>query len=297
MTTQEEIKKQIKKFLDHLQWVKLSSPHTLRAYKKDLKSFAEFLTQEKRGLSKKAVLAFLGHLQEKEKTNKTIVRKLSSLRSFFQFLVQNKWLEENLLTGVSGPKLEKSLPVTIRYGEIDRLFNSPDTRDLLGIRDRAMMELFYSSALRLSELTGLNCEDIDFVQRILLVRGKGKKERRIPFTKTASLWLEKYFIHPERKATAIDRKAFFLNARGKRITPRSVDRLCKKYILAAGLPKEITPHKIRHTIATHWLESGMDLKTIQSLLGHSSLATTTIYTHVSTKLKKDVYDKTHPRAK
>ena len=170
----------------------------------------------------------------------------------------------------------------------------PDIANYLGLRDRAMMELFYSSGLRLSEMTGLSKGDFDEKNLILNIFGKGKKQRQTPITKTAAEWLLRYLNAPEREAK--DPKALFLNHRGKRLTPRSVDRNFVHYLKASGLSRRITPHTIRHTIATHWLENGMDLKTIQMLLGHNSLATTTIYTHVSTKLKREVYDKTHPRA-
>ncbi len=297
MTTQERLEEELKNYLNHLEWVKLSSKHTIRAYKKDLESFLSFLQKEKKKVGKPSILAFLGRLQEQKKTNKTIVRTLSSIRSFLQFLVQKKLLPSNPVKEVKGPKLEKRLPKTISYQQIDILFQTVDVETVFGVRDRAMMELFYSSALRLSELCGLNEKDIHFPTRQLLVRGKGKKERVIPVTKTALKWIEKYLSQTERKKTQKDREALFLNRWGRRLTSRSVDRIFKQYIHKANLPSDITPHTIRHTIATHWLEEGMDLKTIQSLLGHSSLSTTTIYTHVSTKLKKEVYDKTHPRAK
>ncbi len=157
------------------------------------------------------------------------------------------------------------------------------------------MELFYSSGLRLSELAGLNRRDFDRVNEILTIFGKGKKQRQTPITKTAADLLVQYLSHPERDEK--DVQAIFLNKWGKRISARSIDRNFAAYLKASGLSEKITPHTIRHTIATHWLENGMDLKTIQMLLGHTSLATTTIYTHVSPKLKREVYDRTHPRAK
>ena len=156
------------------------------------------------------------------------------------------------------------------------------------------MELFYSSGLRLSELIGLNRRDFDAKNLVLNVFGKGKKQRQAPITETAADWIVRYLNHPEREEK--DPQAIFLNKWGTRLTPRSVDRNFAGYLKASGLSDRVTPHTIRHTIATHWLENGMDLKTIQMLLGHTSLATTTIYTHVSPKLKRAVYDKTHPRA-
>ncbi|HNA61774.1 MAG TPA: tyrosine-type recombinase/integrase, partial [Rhabdochlamydiaceae bacterium] len=201
------------------------------------------------------------------------------------------------------PKLEKKIPAPLSREEIDRLFQQPDIQTFLGFRDRCIMELFYSSGLRISELVALSRSDFDAQNHTLRVKGKGKKERVIPITKSAAVWITNYLNHPERVLDGEshfvqkDHDAIFLNKWGERITVRSVDRNFKLFLKQSGLSALATPHTIRHTIATHWLENGMDLKTIQTLLGHSSLATTTIYTQVSTNLKKDVYDKAHPLVK
>ena len=235
-------------------------------------------------------------------SKRTVVRHLSSIRSFFKYLLKEKLIEENPAAEVGSPKLDKLIPKTLSYGEVERLFGQPDTEELMGLRDRSIMELFYSSGLRISELAGLNRSDFNFHSRFLLVRGKGRKERVVPITKNVAQWLSKYLEDPRRYEegkpySQKDREAIFLNKWGKRLTTRSIDRLFKTYVLKSGLVGHITPHTIRHTIATHWLEQGMDLKTIQVALGHIFLATTTIYTHVSTKLKQDVYERAHPRAK
>jgi integrase/recombinase XerC len=204
---------------------------------------------------------------------------------------------------IESPKLGKRIPGILAYDQVERLFSQPDTTDYLGFRDRCIMELLYSSALRISELTGLNREDLDSRNQRLRVRGKGKKERIVPITKTATQWIHDYLNHPERMLDSnrhqaqIDPHAIFLNKWGQRLSVRSIDRHFKDYLRHSGLAATITPHTIRHTIATHWLEKGMDLKTIQTLLGHSSLATTTIYTQVSMGLKRQVYNKAHPLAK
>ncbi len=203
---------------------------------------------------------------------------------------------------IDSPKIERTIPISLTYGHIQKLFDSPDTQTYLGFRDRAIMELFYSSGLRVSELVGLNRQDFDAQNLLLKIRGKGKKERIVPITKNAADWITSYLEHPERQRELEDHLAqkdphtIFLNRLGTRITTRSIDRMFEKYLKFSGLAADITPHTIRHTIATHWLENGMDLKTIQLLLGHSSLATTTIYTQVSTKLKQKTYQETHPRA-
>lgn len=209
--------------------------------------------------------------------------------------MREKLCIENPLEDIESPKKEKRLPVSINYDQIQILFAQPDLSNYLGFRDRVIMELFYSSGLRLSELTGISRKDFDSKNFVINIYGKGKKMRQTPITESACKWILDYLNHPSRDEQ--DPQAIFLNKWGTRISPRSVDRNFAAYLKSSGLSESITPHTIRHTIATHWLEHGMDLKTIQLLLGHTSLATTTIYTHVSPKLKKEVYDKTHPRAK
>lgn len=289
------------KFIQHLRVARGVSEHTLRAYTTDLSSFSRFLEEEKcpldlASITKREVRKFLAFFYEKKKSTKTVLRSLSALRSLYKYAIREKFVIENPLDEIESPKKEKKLPVSITYEQVELLLNQPDTSTYLGFRDRAIMELFYSSGLRLSELTGLNRQDFDAAIGVLTIFGKGKKQRGAPISETAAKWLTSYLNHPERKSIEQDAKAIFLNKWGKRLSPRSVDRKFVEYLKQSGLSEKITPHTIRHTIATHWLEKGMDLKTIQLLLGHTSLATTTIYTHVSSKLKREVYDKTHPRA-
>ncbi len=279
-----------RKFLDHLSVVKNASEHTIRAYSIDLCDFKKFgCTWDKKGIRQ-----FLAHLYENKASHKTIMRKISTLRSFFKYLFKEGIIQENPMNEIDSPKKIKKLPVAITYEQIEILFQKPDLTTYLGLRDRCMMELLYSSGIRLSELVGLNHSDFNAKGLVLNIFGKGKKQRIVPITKSAAGWLKKYLEDPEREEA--DPEAIFLNRWGKRLSARSVDRHFQSYLKATGLPQKITPHTIRHTIATHWLEKGMDLKTIQTILGHSSLSTTTIYTHVSPKLKREVYDKTHPRA-
>jgi integrase/recombinase XerC len=316
------------KFLNYLRIVKNASDHTLRNYGLDLEAFKIFfeveilkLKPEQRSpklntqaslplktiflaqdIDKRAIRAYLASLASKSATKKTILRRLSSLRSFYKFLVKERLVEHNPLDEIDSPKLEKKIPSSLTYEQVMHLFEQPDKTSYLGFRDRCIMELFYSSGLRISELIGLNREEFDERNLRLRVRGKGKKERIVPITQTAAKWLKDYLNHHERHLDAddhqaqVDEKAIFLNKWGERLTVRSVDRKFKEYLKSSGLVARVTPHTIRHTIATHWLEKGMDLKTIQVLLGHSSLATTTIYTHVSSRLKREVYDKAHPLA-
>ncbi|PIS02155.1 MAG: tyrosine recombinase XerC [Chlamydiae bacterium CG10_big_fil_rev_8_21_14_0_10_42_34] len=284
--------KAVEQFLSHLHLAKGASTHTIRGYRLDLTSFLNFLDGE--SVTKRSIRRYLAHLYENKMSTRTVLRRLSSLRSFYRHAIREKWVSENPLEEIDSPKKEKRLPVSINYDQIQHLFSQPDLSSYLGFRDRAIMELFYSSGLRLSEVTGLNRRDFDAKGLVLNIFGKGKKQRQAPITQTAADWLVRYLNHPERDE--LDSQAIFLNKRGTRLTPRSVDRNFANYLKLSGLSERVTPHTIRHTIATHWLENGMDLKTIQMILGHTSLATTTIYTHVSPKLKRAVYDKTHPRA-
>lgn len=321
-------------FLHHLSVVKNASPHTVRNYSIDLNCFLDYLQDDLLGLKekeerlekisyetpyaerlsandhlapfsivdKRAIRGFLASLKKSAAAEKTIVRRLSSLRSFLRFAMQRKVIQENPAEEIETPKIEKKIPTSLSYEQVKKLFDEPDTSTLLGFRDRAIMELFYSSGLRVSELVLLDKKDFDALNLLVKLKGKGRKERIVPITKNAADWIQAYLNHPERKLDTDghlkekDSEAIFLNRLGTRLTTRSVDRNFDRYLEQSGLAGKVTPHTIRHTIATHWLENGMDLKTIQVLLGHTSLTTTTIYTQVSPKLKKEVYDKAHPRA-
>jgi len=321
-------------FLDYLNITKNSSQHTIRNYAIDLNALKNYLEKEHHGdrrtdelpdkirydakyddrwkekdhlielakIDRKTIRGFLAYLNANQCSKRTIVRRLSSLRTFFKWAFSQNMIPINPTEELETPKIEKTIPTSLSFDEIKRLFEQPDTTSYLGFRDRAIMELFYSSGLRVSELVALNRTDFDHQNLQIRLKGKGKKERVIPITKNAAEWVKTYLDHPERHQDTDghqpqqDSQAVFLNKLGTRLTTRSVDRKFDKYLLSSGLAGKVTPHTIRHTIATHWLENGMDLKTIQTILGHSSLVTTTIYTKVSTGLKKKVYDDTHPRA-
>ncbi|MBS0653189.1 MAG: tyrosine recombinase XerC [Verrucomicrobia bacterium] len=302
-------------FLHYLRNVKNASEHTVRNYGMDLEAFKNYFEGSSAAPSaapkeitvsqvdKRLVRSYLADLSAKSNAKRTLLRRLSSLRSFFKYLSKEKIVSHNPLDEIDSLKLDKTIPTFMTYDQVMHLFDQPDTSTYLGFRDRCIMELFYSSGLRISELVGLSRSDFDATNLRLKVMGKGKKQRVVPITKTAADWLNRYLDHPERHHDGDehfaqeDSDAIFLNKWGRRITVRSVDRKFEEYLMMSGLAGKITPHTIRHTIATHWLEKGMDLKTIQVLLGHSSLATTTIYTQVSSRLKREVYDKAHPRAK
>jgi integrase/recombinase XerC len=321
-------------FLEHLSVVKNASEHTVRNYAIDLNALKNYLEKgvlkiseenlppkirhdQKYGtrfterdnslnfacIDRKTIRNFLAKLHEEKAEKRTIVRRLSSLRTFFKYAFTKELISVNPMEEIDSPKLDKRVPFSMSYEQVQHFFNQPDVSHYLEFRDRCIMELFYSSGLRVSELVALNRSDLDTHNLLVRLKGKGKKERVIPITKNAAEWVQSYLNHIERHCereghlAQADPDAIFLNRLGTRLTSRSVDRKFDKYLAASGFAGKVTPHTIRHTIATHWLENGMDLKTIQLLLGHTSLATTTIYTHVSPKLKKEVYDKAHPRAK
>lgn len=287
-------------FLSYLQNVKNASEHTVRNYKLDLERFGQYLGDAP--VDKWKVRHYLADLAAQSLSRRSVVRHLSSLRALFRYLLKHKYIKINPLEEISSPKLDKRIPTFLTYDQVLHLLDQPDTSTYLGFRDRCIMELFYSSGLRISELVGLNRQECDLPHRRLRLMGKGKKERVVPITGTAADWLQRYLTHPERHCDGsehfeqVDEQAVFLNKWGQRISTRSVDRGFAAYLKQSGLVGHITPHTIRHTIATHWLEKGMDLKMIQKLLGHRSLATTTIYTQVSSRLQKEVYDRAHPRS-
>lgn len=303
-------------FLSYLKNVHASSTHTIRNYNLDLNHFKKFLEQSNQLppsppvsteyppdieyslsfslFSKEALRTYIAFLINENKSTRTIRRRLSSIRSFANYCIKQRLITANPATSIRGPRLEKKLPTPLTYEQVEVFMSMPDLSKYTGLRDRCLLELFYSSGLRISEVVAMNTNDIDTQAHLIHVRGKGKKERIVPITSHALLWLQRYLQHKERPLFSGKLEPVFLNRFGRRISARSIERHFQHYLQASGLSGSITPHTIRHTIATHWLENGMDLKTIQSILGHSSLETTTIYTHVSIKLKKQVYDEAHP---
>lgn len=300
-------------FLEYLKAVKNASVHTIRNYSIDLTTLHHFLLANTpqdsvkdysiEAIDRKTIRNFLAEQTALKQNKKTIVRRLSTLRSFFKYAFENKLIKANPTEILETPKLEKKIPSPLSYDQVVKLFELPNTKTYLGLRDRAIFELFYSSGLRISELVALNRHDINLQTLLIKLKGKGKKERIVPITRNAATWIKSYLENPERHCAIDghqeekDQDAVFLNKLGKRLTARSIDRHFEAYLKQSGLAGRATPHTLRHTIATHWLEKGMDLKTIQIMLGHSALATTTIYTKVSNTLKVKVYNESHPRAK
>lgn len=251
------------------------------------------------------VRGFLAYLQQCEFSRRTIARKLSCLRSFFKHLQKNDLLSANPVLGVHTPKLEKKLPIFMEESDIGKLLSQPDTTTPLGLRDRALLELLYASGLRVSELVGLNRGDVDYSEGWVVVLGKGRKERAVPVGSDAlqalGLYLEQGWDHLRVHASATDqalprhREPLFLNKLGTRLSDRSVRRIVEGYIAQLERAHNISPHKIRHTFATHLLDRGADLRAVQEMLGHSSLSTTQIYTHVTKARLRQAYLEAHPR--
>lgn len=302
----------IDRFADYLKYQRNASAHTLRNYLSDLEQFHNYLSPENaagdrraidvRDIDHIAIREYMAKLYQDKRKKSSIARKLATLRTFFKFLCREQVLELNPARLVSSPRLEKRLPKVISVEQVVQFIETPDADTVLGSRDRAIIELLYATGCRVSEIAGMNIEDIDFKHETIRVRGKGRKERFVPFGSKAKEALAAYFEvrtallaeAPEHKR---DSRAVFLNYQGTCITTRSIGRLIAKYVKECALAQNISPHSLRHSVATHLLSAGADLRAIQELLGHARLSTTQIYTHVSIEQLMQVYDKAHPRAR
>ncbi len=244
------------------------------------------------------VRTYLSFLTDKQYSKSTIARKLATLRSFYKFLVKRNHLSSNPVTPIKTPKQEKRLPHFLEYEEVKKLLETPPMDNWLGARDRAILETLYSTGMRVSELAALNMDDVDFLGEVIHVRGKGKKERITPISSTALRIIQHYIEFRNKRAQSnqnFESRVLFVNKHGTRLSTRSVRRKMDKYLKIAGLDPSISPHTLRHSFATHMLNNGADLRSVQELLGHQSLSTTQIYTHLTTKKLKDVYEHAHPR--
>ena len=303
------MKNLIRDFQTYLEVERNVSSHTKNAYLADVQDFAQFL--QKSGLIKNAdeladaetesIRAFLGYLYRQKVKKVTVTRKISSLRAFYKFLLRRGKIKKNPASMVQTPKPEKYMPAFLSVDETFELLNKAGEEKFPNFRSRAVMELFYSCGLRLSELAALNVTDIDFHQQLVKVRGKGKKERIVPAGKTALQCLGRYLEETREMRKNVVAGIFdvplFLNARGKRITTRSIARMIDEAAKKTSLGRKISPHALRHSFATHLLNAGADLRAIQELLGHRSLSTTQKYTAVNINRLMEIYDKAHPRAR
>jgi len=289
------MKDYVDKFLKYLEIERAASPHTLRAYRKDLEEFSKFVNIKPEDVELADVRGFIAE-QIKSGLNKTSVsRRLASIRSFFKFLYREGYKKSNPAKLVSNPKLPKLLPRFLSVDDAFALVERPAGTGFLPARDRAILELLYSSGLRVSEISSLNIDDINTKEGFLKVKGKGRKERMVPVGSKAIDAIKSYMV--ERIALKSKDRFLFLNRTGKGLSDRGVRRLVVKYARMTGISGKIGPHALRHTFATHLLQGGADLRVIQELLGHSSLSTTQKYTHLDVTHLIDVYDKAHPFAK
>jgi len=281
--------------------------NTVESYRRDLAGFAALLKEQRIGsvanISSDHVLEHMKSLSKRKLSEASQARHLSSLRHFFRFLQLEKVIEHDPVSHVERPKTAQKLPITLGTGDIDKLLAVPDTSKMRGLRDRAMMLMLYAAGLRVSELVELHLADVDLTRGYVRVRGKGDKERVVPLSLPAIQALEAYVNNEARaaalKATGARLRAAahcFVGPSGKPMTRQSFWKQLKKYALLAGVEVSLSPHKLRHSFATHLVEGGADLRAVQAMLGHSSLATTQLYTHVDFKRLRDVYDKHHPRA-
>jgi integrase/recombinase XerC len=321
-------------FLNYLKFEKHFSDYTARCYGADLEQFVEFLhglggedhagsggesygswNADSGGVAtavkpetkvEEQILAadvnlirrFMTALSDKQYCKSTTARKLATLRSFYKFLVKRNYVTANPVTTIKTPKQDKRLPRFLESEQGQKPLNAPQTDNWLGVRDRAILETLYSTGMRVSELVGLNLEDVDFLGEVIHIRGKGKKERIAPIGSKALQSIQQYIEYRNKRMLndgGFDSKVLFANKHGKRLSTRSVRRKMDKYLRQAGLDPTISPHTLRHSFATHMLNNGADLRSVQELLGHQSLSTTQIYTHVTTSKLKEVYDGAHPR--
>ena len=290
-------------FLSYIGETRNYSQHTLRAYGRDLDKFSAFLTEsgqagDPSGVTRLDVRAFLAHLGDSSVQKRTIARKLSTLRSFFKFLLARKAVPANPASAIRAPRLGRPLPRFLGEDAVVRLLSAPSGGEHAACRDRAILETLYSAGLRVGELVRLDVRDVDLISEVVKARGKGKKERLVPIGRPAVEAIQIY-LAARRAAHGLvemEPNALFLNRFGYRLTERSVGRLLEKYLKIAGLPLTTSPHTLRHSFATHLLDRGADLRSVQELLGHENLVTTQVYTHVTTQRLKKAYNAAHPRA-
>jgi integrase/recombinase XerC len=315
----------ISKFITYLEVERNFSVHTIRSYTADLVQFCQFLCASETagaaaaelssdklppldplqaGELQKAlpavtaiqVRSYLAMMRNSSYSKATVARKLATLRSFYKYLSRMGDVTASPVTAVRTPRQDKRLPKCLDVSQIEALLAAPDTSTLLGARDRAILETIYSGGLRISELVGLNLEDLDEFAEALRIRGKGKKERLAPLGSHAIASIESYMSKRNGKFGRTNRGPIFINKSGRRLSERSIRRKLDSYLQVAGIPIHISPHTLRHSFATHMLNAGADLRSVQEMLGHESLSTTQIYTHLTTTRIKEVYDKAHPMA-
>ncbi|KRN23178.1 site-specific recombinase XerD [Weissella confusa] len=278
------------------------SANTRASYQQDLRHFFTYLIEQEKSMplaniDRFTIMAFLGELEKNGKSRNTVIHMVSTLRKFFQFATSNNWVAVDPMTQVDPPKKAQHLPAVLTLTEVEALLAVPDPNTPLGLRNRTMLEVMYATGLRVSELVNLRLDNLHLELGLIQTLGKGDKERIIPIGDVASHWLQRYladgrpFLGKQQ-----DEQVIFLNDHGHQLTRQGVWKLIKGWVKAAGITKDVSPHTLRHSFATHILENGADLRIVQELLGHADISTTQIYTHISNKRLTEVYGKSHPRA-
>lgn len=294
----DQSKQVIDAFLDALWMERGLSDNTLSAYRSDLYKFASWLdAHNKTSILNAAANDVLAYLASVENTStRTVARRLSSLRRLYEYLLRENRIKQNPVSNIDAPKLGRSLPKSLTEDEVEALLNAPDVEDVLGIRDKCMLEVLYATGLRVSELVGLTVQQINLRQGVIRVTGKGNKERLVPLGEEATQWLEQYIASSRKEIlnnTMSD--ALFPSKRAKAMTRQTFWHMIKRYAVIAGINKSLSPHVLRHAFATHLINHGADLRVVQMLLGHSDISTTQIYTHVARERLKDLHSEHHPR--
>jgi integrase/recombinase XerC len=300
-STRTSLRGDVERYLRELAAARGASEHTLRAYRGDLESLCRFLEsagiEDAERVTPRTLRAYLADLDGRDLARASIQRKLSAARSLFKYLLRRGTIESHPATGLRQRRSERRLPACLETSEIEALLAAPDVARHAGRRDRAILEVMYSAGTRAAETAGLERTDLDLARGVARVRGKGRKERLAALGKFAVSALKEYLSDPERpRPQARAANAVFLNLRGGRLTTRSLGRIVASSVLRAGI-RRATPHTLRHSFATHLLDRGADLKSVQELLGHAHLVTTQIYTHVSIERLRKIYEQAHPRAK
>ena len=302
------LRSQIAEFLQYLKIEKNATPMTLKSYGEDMEGWLEYTEELHSGrlphlenINPPEIRGYLAAMNEADYAKSTAARRMASLRSFFRFAQRQGWCSENPAASVRNPKIGRRLPTFLSTDEINRLLAAPDITRWQGIRNRAILEVVYSSGIRVGELVGLDLDDLVLDEGMVLVRGKGMKERYAFLGHHAvdalTAWLDERPLILKRHHDKAEGNPVFLGSTGKRISARSVERMVEKYIKETGLNRKISPHTLRHSFATHLLNAGADIRSIQELLGHKNLVTTQIYTHVSLEAMRKAYERAHPRSR
>ena len=291
----------VDQFINYLAVDRGLAKNTLESYGRDLRQFQTYLQngefEDIKDSSRTTIVDYLNSLKSQGKAVSTISRNIAALKSFYQYLVKENYLEHDPAEKLETPKLEKKLPKILSIAEVEELLKQPNVRLSVGLRDKAMLELLYATGIRVSEIIALNISDVNLDMGYVKCYGKGSKERIVPLGSIAVKSVHEYVNKGRSKIVrTYEEPALFLNHHGNRLTRQGFWKIIKKYASQANIVKEITPHTLRHSFATHLLENGADLRSVQEMLGHADISTTQIYTQVTKNPLKEVYDKTHPRA-